>query len=158
MPADDLLRFVGGPLLFSSWWLWVGLILVAAVVVWCAGVVIWTMSPARLRTLPILGALHRRLVRRRFARSIRKTIHHYRSGGLSAAQAGAVVSRTLRSFLYVATGVRAQYLHVREIAAGELTRAGPLLEALNDIQFNRSTRADIGVLGRSAEELIRSWN
>lgn len=157
MPADDLLRFIGGPLPFSSWWLWAGLILFAAAVVWCVGVVVWTMSPARLRTLPIVGVVHRRLVRRRFAHSIRKTIHHYRSGGLSAPQAGAGVSRTLRSFLYVATGVRAQYLHAGEIAVGELARAAPLLHALNDIQFNRSTRAGVGVLGRSAEELIRSW-
>jgi hypothetical protein len=158
MPADDLLRFIGGPLPFSSWWLWIGVISILAVIVWCVGVFIWTMSPARLRTVPVVNVLHGRLIRRRFARSVRKIIQHYRAGGLSQQHASAAVSRTLRSFLYVATGAPAQYMHVGEIATGELARAEPLLAALNDIQFNRGTRADVGDLGRSAEELIRSWN
>lgn len=142
---------------FSSWWLWLGLFCVIAVIAWCAGVFVWTMPPAKLRAMPVIGALHARLVRRRFVRSVRSVVNHYRTGALSAPQAGADISRALRSFLYVATGVRAQYLHVREIAAGQLAAAGPLLEALNDVQFNRATRSDVGSLGRSAEELIRSW-
>ncbi|KWX21427.1 hypothetical protein AFM11_24720 [Mycolicibacterium wolinskyi] len=157
MPSDDLLRFVGGPLPFSLWWLWFGLLLIALVIAWCVGVYVWTMSPARLRTIPVIGSLHGKLVRQRFARTVRRTNEQFLAGGLSPQQAGANVSRTLRSFLFVATGVRAQYLHAGDIATGELAAAGPLLHALNDVQFNRGARADMVALGRSAEELIRSW-
>jgi len=158
VPSDDLLRFIGSPLPFSSWWLWAGVIIVVAVIAWCAAVYVWTLSPARLRTLPLLNRLHTALVRRRFARAVRRTREHYLAGGLSAAQAGAQVSRTLRSFLYVSTGVRAQYLHVGAIAAGPLAPARPLFDALNDIQFNRTARSDFAAVSDSAEEFIRSWN
>ncbi|GBE66341.1 hypothetical protein MFM001_28030 [Mycobacterium sp. MFM001] len=158
MPADDLLRFVSGPLPFSAWWLWVGLFLIVAVICWLAGIFVWTMPPARLRAMPVIGGLHARLLRRRFARSVVRICGQYRSGAISARQAGAAISRTLRSFLFMATGTRAQYLHVGDIASGELAPAGPLLEALGDIQFNGDSRVDVGAVGRSTEELIRSWS
>ncbi|MBN3453652.1 hypothetical protein JNN96_06425 [Mycobacterium sp. DSM 3803] len=157
MPVDDLLRFIGGPLPSSMWWMWTGALLIGIVIAWCVGVFVWTLAPARLRTVPVIGGLHGRLVRRRFLRSVQHTNQLYRSGGLTAAQAGAGVSRVLRSFLFVATGVRAQYLHVGDIAEGDLAAAGPLLGALNDVQFSGQPRSDMAVLGQAAEELIRSW-
>ena len=157
MPVDDLLRFIGGPLPSSMWWMWTGVLLIAIVIAWCVGVFVWTLAPARLRTVPVIGDLHGRLVRRRFLRSVQRTNQLYRSGGLTAAQAGAGVSRVLRSFFFVATGVRAQYLHVGDIAEGDLAAAGPLLSALNDLQFSGQPRSDMAVLGQAAEELIRSW-
>jgi hypothetical protein len=157
MPADDLLRYVSGPLPLSPWWLWAGIAMIVAVLVWLVGVFVWTMPPAQLRTMPVIGGVHARLLRRRFARSVAGICRRYHTGGISAREAGAGISRTLRSFLFLATGTRAQYLHVGDIAAGELAPAGPLLEALGDIQFNDDSRVDVGVVGRSTEELIRSW-
>lgn len=154
---DDLLRFIGGPLPFSFWWVWVGVLLVIVVVVWCTGVFVWTTAPARLRTLPVIRNLHGWLVRRRFARSLQRTNQQYLAGGLTPAQAGAAVSRILRSFIYVTTGVRAQYLHVGDIADGELWGVGPLFNALNDVQFSAAPQSDMVTLGRSAEELVRAW-
>lgn len=158
MPVDDLLRFIGGPLPFSSWWVWTGVLLIGIVIGWCAGVFIWTMSPTRLRTIPVIRNVHSWFVRHRFARSVMRTNQQYLAGGLSDAHAGAQVSRVLRSFIFVATGVRAQYLHVGDLAEEELAGVGPLLNALNDVQFNRAGRNDMVALGRSAEELIRSWH
>lgn len=158
MPADDLLRFIGSPLPFSSGWLWAGLIVLAAVLIWSIAVFVWTLPPSRLRTVPVLNTLHATLLKRRFAKAVRRIREHYLAGGLSAAQAGAQISRTLRSFLYVSTGVRAQYLHVGTIAAGPLAPARPLFDALNDIQFNRAARSDVAAVSNSAEEFIRSWN
>jgi hypothetical protein len=63
----------------------------------------------------------------------------------------------LRSFLYVATGIRAQYMHVEQLADGRLGAAAPVLNGLNDAQFNPEARTDVGALARSAEELISSW-
>ncbi len=157
MPVDDLLRFIGGPLTVSAWWLWIGVLLVVLVIGWCVGVFVWTLPPARLRRMPVLRNVHSALTRRRFTRTIARTNQQYLAGGLSAPQAGAAVGRALRSFLFVTTGVRAQYLHVGDLAVGELAKVRPLLSALNDVQFNRVTRTDMVGLGRSAEELIRSW-
>lgn len=158
MPADDLLRYVSGPLPFSLWWLWAGIAIIVVVIASLAGVFVWTMPPARLRATPVIGGLHARLLRRRFARSVAGICGQYRTGGISARQASAAISRTLRSFLFLATGTRAQYLHVGDIAGGDLAPAGPLLEALGDIQFNEDSRVDVGAVGRATEELIRSWS
>ena len=67
------------------------------------------------------------------------------------------MSHTVRSFLHQTTGVRAQYLHVDEIAAGTLAAAAPLIAALRDARFDTAADADPDRLGAQAEELIRSW-
>jgi hypothetical protein len=77
---------------------------------------------------------------------------------VAPAQASASISRALRSFLYVATGIKAQYMHVEQLADGPLGTAVPVLMGLNEAQFNPEGRADVGALARSAEELISSWN
>jgi hypothetical protein len=158
MRADDLLRFIGGPLPFSAWWLVLGILLLLIVISWYATVFVWTLPPARLRRMPVIKNIHARLNRRRFARAVRKIGAQYRDGVLTPAQAGAQISRTLRSFVYVATGTRAQYMHVGQFTGGRLAPVVPLLEGLNDAQFNPEAQADVVALGHSAEELIASWN
>jgi hypothetical protein len=154
---DDLLRFVSGPTPYSSWWLWIGLGLLAVVIAWCLVVFVWTLSSDQLRRIPVVRSLHARVLRRRFARAVHTIGEHYRAGELPAAQAGAQLSRTLRSFLHQATGTRAQYMHVDDIAAGDLAKAAPLVSALNDAQFNTESTVDVSRVGVRAEELIRTW-
>lgn len=154
---DDLLRHVIGPTPYSSWWLWATVLLLVILIVWYAGVFALTMPARRLRDLPVVGALHDDMVRRRFARTVHQIGAKYRAGDLATAPAGAAVSAALRGFLQQATGVRAQYMQVEQIAAGELARAAPLLEQLDDAQFNATSQVDIAVVSESAEELIRSW-
>jgi hypothetical protein len=154
---DDLLRHVIGPTPYSSWWLWTAVLLLVVLIAWYAGVFVLTLPNRRLRDLPLVGAVHGDMVRRRFARTIHQIGERYRSGDLAAAQAGAAISSALRGFLQQVTGVRAQYMQVDEIAAGELARAAPLLEQLVDVQFNAASQVDIAAVGESAEELIRSW-
>lgn len=154
---DDLLRFVSGPMPYSTWWLWLGLMLLAAVIAWYAVVFVWTMPAHRLRALPIVRALHGKLLRRRFANSVRRTASEHRAGRLTAAQAGAAMSRTLRSFLHQATGTRAQYMHLEDIGSGDLAPAAPVLSALDDAQFNSTSPVRLDDVGDATEELIRSW-
>jgi hypothetical protein len=158
MPADDLLRFIGGPLPFSIWWLVAGVLLVLAVIGWCTGVFVWTLPPARLRSIPVVNRLHAALTRRRFIRSLRVIDERFRGGMLSPAQASAEISRTLRRFLFVKTGSRAQYMHVDEVSDGPLAPAAPLLAWLNDVQFSPQSRADVIELNHAAEELISTWS
>lgn len=157
MPGDDLLRFLGGPLPLSAWWPVLAGLLVVLVVVWCVGVVLWTLPPERLRKLPVLSNIHAALTRRRFLRAIRTTTQRFRDRTLSPAQASAAYDRTLRSFLFVRTGLRAQYLHLSDMSEGDLNRAVPLLSALDDAQFNNQSRSDVTALAHSAEELVRRW-
>ncbi len=154
---DDLLKFVSGPPSYSSWWLWLGLALLFAVFAWYALVFVATLPADRLRGLPGVRTAHGRLLRYRFARTAHTIARRHRDGELSAAQAGAALSRTLRSFLHQATGRRAQYMQLTAIAGGELAPASPLLAALGDAQFNRDSQADVGRLGEDTAELIRSW-
>lgn len=157
MPGDDLLRFIGGPLPFPSWWRVLGILLVLAVIVWYAAVFVWTLPPSRLRRLPGIRIVHTRVTRRRFVIAIREIDTHRRNGGLTDAQASAQISRVVRTFLYVATGVRAQYLHVAQLSDGPLAAAIPILDDCNDAQFNPEAEVDVTMLGRSAKELISSW-
>ncbi|ULE34170.1 hypothetical protein [Mycobacterium sp. IDR2000157661] len=154
---DDLLRFVSGPMTYSTWWLWLGLLLLVAVIAWYVGVFVWTLPAHRLRALPGARALHGRLLRRHFAHSVQRIASRNRDGELSAADAGAAMSRTLRSFLHQATGTRAQYMHLDEIGRSDLAPAAPVLSALEDAQFNATTGVRLGDVGNSTEELIRSW-
>ena len=71
--------------------------------------------------------------------------------------AGAALSSTLRDFLQAATGARAQYMQLDELAKGELPQAVPLLARINDARFNKTSTEDVGELSFAAEELILSW-
>ena len=156
MPGD-LLRYVSGPMPYSSWWLWLGLLLLTLVIAWCASVFVWTLPSHRLRRIPVVRDLHAALLRRRFTRTIRSVDKQYRAGELSAAQACAQMSRTLRSFLHQATGTPAQYMHVDDITASPLAKAAPLFSKLNDAQFNTTSRVNVSQAGSAAEEMIRTW-
>jgi hypothetical protein len=154
---DDLLRFVSGPTPYSPWWLWIGLGVLTVLIAWYLAVLVWTLPSSQLRRLPVVRSVHARVLRRRYARTVRTIGEHYRAGALPPATAGAQLSRTLRSFLHQATGTRAQYMHVDDIAAGDLAKAAPLVSALNDAQFNTESTVDVGQAGLRAEELIRTW-
>ncbi|MCK5751655.1 MAG: hypothetical protein KAH46_03010 [Mycobacterium sp.] len=154
---DDLLEFVSGPPGYSVVWLWLGLSLILAVIVWYAAVFVATLPSHRLRTIPAVRNLHARVLRHRFTRTVRRITDSHRSGELSDAAASAALTRTLRSFLHQATGRRAQYMQLRTVANSELAAAGPVLSALGDAQFNRASTTDVDRLGEQTEELIRSW-
>jgi uncharacterized protein YbjT (DUF2867 family) len=153
----DLLRYVSAPTPYPPWWLWTGILLLLAVIVWYAGVFVWTLPSQRLRGIPVIRVLHAKLLRRRYSRTIRSITGDYRSGSMSGGEACESVSRTLRSFFHQATGTRAQYMHVSDIAAGDLAAAAPLLSALGEVRFSPGSQADIAELASAAEELIRSW-
>ncbi|BBX18834.1 hypothetical protein CRI77_01625 [Mycolicibacterium duvalii] len=154
---DDLLRFVSGPPGYSPWWLVLGLALLLSVIFWYVAVFVATMPSARLRAIPAVRDLHARVLRYRFARTVASINRRHRDAELTDEQAGAALSRTLRSFLHQATGQRAQYMHVRAVADSELRAAAPLLDALGTARFDRSSTVDVGRLGRDTEELIRTW-
>jgi hypothetical protein len=154
---DDVLKFLIGPMPYAASWLWFGLLLLALVIAWYVGVVVWTLPSDRLRSLPWIRTLHAKLLRRKFSRTIEAIEARHRSGELSTAEAGHRMSRALRSFLHQATGTRAQYMHVDSIRSSELAKAAPLFCALDDAQFNTVSPVDISEAGSAAEELIRSW-
>ncbi|MGV0713822.1 hypothetical protein ABQE93_00325 [Mycolicibacterium sp. XJ662] len=154
---DDLLNYIIGPTPYSAWWLWLAVALTLIVIGWYTAVFVWTLPSHRLRRLPVVRSWHATLLRRRFARSIGAVTERHRRGELSAAQAAAGISRTLRSFLHQATGTPAQYMHVETIAASELASAAPVFEALDDAQFNAASPVDIHQTGSAAQELVRTW-
>lgn len=157
--SDELVRFVLGPTPYSSWWLWLAVLLLLTLIGWYAAVFVFTMPGRRLRGLPVIGTARGELVKRRSAHAVRAIGERYRAGELASAPAAAAVSRELRAFLHAATGVRAEYMQVHAIAAaGELALAAPVLADLIDAQFNADSRVDVAFVSDSAEELIRTWN
>jgi hypothetical protein len=157
MPGD-LLRYLSGPTPYSWWWLAGGVMIAVAAIVWSAGVLVWTMPAQRLRRILLIRSLHGRVVRRKFAGAVRGAREDYRAGKLSAAQAAAVIRRSVRSFLAVTTGEAVRYMHVADIQASDLAPAAPLFRACNDAQFNAGSGVDVDGIGQKAEELIQSWS
>lgn len=154
---DDLLRHVVGPTPYSSWYPWLALILVAIVVGWYVGVVLFTSRARRLRDVPLVGAARDRMIRHRFARAVNEIGARYRAGELEAAPAGAAISRELRRFLHRATGVPAEYMQLDDIAHSEIAPAARVLGDLTDVRFNAASQVDVGQISDDAGELIRSW-
>ena len=154
---DDLLHHVIGPLPYSSWILWLAIVLSVVLVGWYVGVLLLTAPGRQSRGVPLVGAVRDRVMRHRFARAVHDVGARYRSGAIGAAQAGADVNRHVRSFLQRASGVPAEYMQIDDIAGSEIATATELLEKLNDVRFNASSRVDAGVAADDAEELIRSW-
>jgi hypothetical protein len=156
MPGD-LLRYLGGPAGLSWWWWVLAGLFTAAIIAWYAGVVVWTLPAPRLRAIPVIRDLHVRLLRRRFAGTVANIAEQYRAGAISGGNAAGAMSRTLRSFLQVATGARVQFMHIADIADNtELAPAAPVFTALNDAQFS-TDHADVDRLGDATQQVIRSW-
>ncbi|MCG5433997.1 hypothetical protein LV457_17130 [Mycobacterium sp. MYCO198283] len=155
---DDLLRFVGGPPSYASLWLWLGIALLVVVVLWYAGVLVWTMPSRRLRALPVVRDAHARVLRERFARSVREAVERHRAGEWSAARASGAMSAAVRNFLYQRTGAPAPYLQLSDLPRAGLEAAQPVLSTLADGQFNDASRISVADAGAAAEELIRTWN
>ena len=156
--SDELVSFVIGPTPYSSWWVWLAALMLLVLIGWYAAVFVFTMPGRRIRGLPVIGAARSELIKRRSARAVRAIGERYRAGELAAAPAAAAVSREVRAFLHAATGVRAEYMQVDDIADGELDSAAPVLAELIDAQFNADTIVDVGAASDSAEELIHSWS
>lgn len=150
---DDLLPHVIGPTPLSSGWVWLVALLAVAVIAWYAAVFVLTRPGAP----QLVARVHDALVRRRFAGAVRRIRDRFRAGELGDAPAGAALSQALRDFLHQATGVRAQYMQLNELADGELARAAPLLARINDVQFNARSDESVEGLSSAAEELILSW-
>ncbi len=156
--SDELIQFVIGPTPYSSRWLWLAVLLLLVLIAWYAAVFVFTLPGRRIRALPVIGAARDELVKRRSVRRVRAIAERHRAGALAAAPAAAALSRELRAFLREATGVRAEYMQLGAIAAGELASAAPVLTKLVDAQFNADSTVDVGVVSDSAEELIQTWS
>ncbi|TFV55069.1 hypothetical protein E4P42_24080 [Mycobacterium sp. PS03-16] len=154
---DDLLRFVSGPTPYSAWWLWLAVALLVAVIAWYGLIIVATLPSHRLRGRRIIGPLHARVLCRRYVRRLAGIEAAHHDGRVTAEDACAQTSRTVRSFLHQATGIRAQYLHIDDLAAGKLAAAAPLLADLGEARFSGAAHCDVADATARAQELVRSW-
>lgn len=152
---DDLLSYLMDAPPASMGWLWGVGSIVAAVAAWYLGVLWWT-APGRSEPA-VVGAARAAIIRRRALRAIADTKMRYRAADISAPIAASHLSGHLRRFLRETTGQRAEYLQLPEIAEGALAPAAPVLTCLDDIQFNRTTIANVEVAAAAAERLVREW-
>lgn len=154
---DELLRHVMGPTPYSTLWLWLALLLLLLVIAWYVVVFVATLPSDKLRGRRVIGPLHSGLLRRRYAGRIAEITAEHEAGRMSATDACAAISRTLRSFLHQATGVRAQYMQLDVLAASSVGAAAPVLSALSEVRFNDDADADVADLSARAQELVRTW-
>lgn len=157
MPGD-LLRYLSGPAGFAWWWWLVAALCAATIVGWYGAVYVWTLPPARLRRTPVIAGVHSWLLRRRFTHAIATTAGLHRAGQLSRQQAAAQMSRTLRSFVHLATGASAQYMHIGALTAdADTAPAAAVFAALNDAQFSTEP-VDVQQVAHRVREVIYTWS
>lgn len=157
---DDLLDGIIGPAPYSSVWVWIATVLTVLTVLWYVGVFWWT-APGRTHGEPsVIGSARVALQRRRALRAIESVQNRYRTGELTDTGAAAALGEEVRRFLRDATGLRAEYVQVPDIArvsAGVLAPAAAVLADLEDAQFNAHSGVDIGAAGQAAADLVRQW-
>lgn len=159
MPDDDLLRYLIGPEPYSGRWPWAAAALILCVIAWYVWLFLATSaSSRRIGDVRLVRVVRDELIKLRTVRDIRGIARRHRAGDLTAAAAGAALSREVRRFLHAATGVRVQYMHVGAIAAGPAGAAAPLLSELVDVQFNPRTTVDVGDACATAEGLVMRWS
>ncbi|MCH9729831.1 MAG: hypothetical protein K0U84_09180 [Actinomycetia bacterium] len=156
MPVD-LLSYVGAPSGYSLWWLVLAALIIVVIAGFYVGVVVWTLPPQRLRDSRFFGNWHRKLLVRKFSATIDSITAQYRDGAISAAHACERYNRTLRSFLRLATGAPAAYIHV-EVFEGPLEPAAELIAALNAGRFAPNVDVAVDEFGYAVKEMVRTWS
>ncbi|MCH9761750.1 MAG: hypothetical protein K0U75_14030 [Actinomycetia bacterium] len=153
----DLLSYVGAPSGYSLWWLVLAVLIIVVIAGFYVGVAVWTLPPERLRNHRFFGGWHRKLMARKFSATIDTITAQYRDGAISAAQACERYNRTLRSFLRLATGAPAAYMHVEEFK-GPLEPAAELITALNEGRFSPTADVAVDEYGRAVREVVCTWS
>ena len=156
--TDDFLKWIVAPLPYSTWWLVLGVLLILGVVGWFVGVVVWTLPVERLRTIPVIRDVTARVLRHKFSASIGRVGDRYRAGGLSSREASAEMSRILRNFVYLRTGVRAQYLVLGEVTDTAAAAVAPVMAALYARQFEAGDDTDVAVTVSQVRSAIQAWS
>lgn len=156
--ANDYLKWIVAPLPYSVGWLVLGVLLVLGVIGWFVGVLVWTLPVARLRTIPVIRDISARVLRRKFSAAIGGVSDRYQAGELTSRQAYTAMSRILRNFVYLQTGVAAQYMALNEVADSPAAAAAPAVSALYARQFDLAESPDVAATAAQVRSTIQSWS
>lgn len=155
---NDYLRWIVAPLPYSVLWLVFGIILVMLVIGWCVGVFVWTLPVEKLRTIPVIRDITARVLRRKFSAAIDDVRKEHDAGALNSRQAHGAMSRVLRTFIYMRTGVRAPYMSLGEVAHSGAAGAAPVVAQLYSGQFEIGDDTNVAATAAAVRGVIQSWN
>ncbi|AWG48254.1 Uncharacterised protein [Mycobacteroides abscessus subsp. abscessus] len=154
----DYLKWVVAPLPYSVLWLVLGVIMILLVIGWCIGIFVWTMPVEKLRSIPVVRDISARVLRRKFNAAIDKVRRDHEAGALDSRQAHGAMSRVLRTFIYMRTGVRAPYMSLGEVAHSGAARVAPVVAQLYSGQFEMGDDADVAAAAAAVRDVIQSWS
>jgi len=155
---NDYLKWIVAPLPYSVMWLVVGIVLVLLVIGWCIGIFVWTLPVEKLRTIPVIRHITARLLRYKFSAAIDTVRTNHNAGKLNSRQAHGAMSRILRTFIYLRTGVRAPYMSLAEVAHSGAAEAAPVVAQLYSGQFEVGEDANVTATAAAVRSVIQSWN
>ncbi|OBG87391.1 hypothetical protein A5733_04110 [Mycobacterium sp. NS-7484] len=156
--ANDHLKWIVAPLPYSVGWLVFGVLLILGVIGWFVGVWVWTLPVQRLRTIPVIRDISARVLRRKFSAAISRISERHHAGELTSRQAYTAMSRILRNFVYLQTGVAAQYMALGEVADSPAAAAAPAVSALYARQFDLEDSPDVAATAAQVRSTILSWS
>lgn len=156
--ANDYLKWIVAPLPYSVGWLVLGVLLILGVIGWFVGVVVWTLPVERLRGIPVIRDISARVLRRKFGTAIGTISDRYHAGELTSRQAYTAMSRILRNFIYLQTGVAAPYMALGEVAGSAAAAAAPAVSALYSKQFELEDNPDVAATAAQVRSTIQSWS
>jgi hypothetical protein len=159
VPVDELT----GPVVYSWWWLVLGLLAMVAVVAYLA----WAFRRTRPRPRPVTdGALPYRVgdrfaeVRPVYLARVDAVEQRYRRGDLDARGLHLELSAVVRDFATVRRGVNASVLTLSELRRVQGTRRlAALIESYYRPAFDRTGPETVSVDGSldGARRVIRQW-
>lgn len=155
---NDYLRWIVAPLPYSVLWLVLGVILVLLVIGWCTGIFVWTLPVEKLRTIPAIRDISAWVLRRKFSAAIDKVRADHDAGKLDSRQAHGAMSRVLRTFIYLRTGVRAPYMSLGEVADSGAAGAAPVVAQLYSGQFETADDVNVAATAAAVRGVIQSWS
>lgn len=159
MPADDFYP----PMLYSSLWTVVGLLLLTAIAGW--GLLVWwrTRAPRAGRVRPVWNTPEGRLaqLKAEYIARIDEVIRRSIRGELPVRDAHQEISALVRRFVEEAIGVSAPRMTLTDLRASGVPALGPVTDVVGRLypgEFGVDGAATLEESAQAARAVVASWS
>ncbi|MDJ0319870.1 hypothetical protein [Pseudarthrobacter sp. PS3-L1] len=147
-----------GPLSYSPWWLWAGILLTALAGAWLIGVLVATRKKrpggnTPTRPLVVPTDLKEQYLSR--IASVQDAVH---AGTLAQRTAHQELSLIVRGFIRDATGLDATRMTLAELRAGAQPDVADAIGQIYPGEFAAVPLVSVGVSAAAARTVVQSWN
>lgn len=146
-----------GPLGYSPWWLWVGMVLVVLSVAWVVAILVHTRRrPVRADSTP--GPAGTAGLVQDYLASIQAVEAAAATGSISQRAAHQELSLLVRGFFRDATGQDATRMTLAEIGVRDLPAAAQAITSMYPGEFGHEPLPTVTASAAAARAAVQAWN